>query len=406
MPISIPPEGFTMSSFPWRMQFGAFMAPFHTLGDNPGLAIERDVRTIQWLDELRFDEAWVGEHHSAGWETISSPEVFIAYAAAKTRSIRLGTGVVSLPYHNPYHVAERMVLLDQLTRGRVMLGVGPGALPSDAYQFVLEPARQRPQMDESLGIIMRLLAGEEVTYESDWIHLRQSRLQAPLYSESLPVFVASTLSPAGPTIAGKHGAGLINVSTFLPAGLDLRSVWEMYGENCEKNGHVADRRNWRLMLPIYIAETREEAWRDVSEGAYKFQKHYFDDTLGRKFEFPGDPADFARVMALSGGAIIGTPDDAVEAIQKIWDLTGGFGGLLGLAHEWALPEKLHRSYELFARYVMPKFQGSLDRVTVSHDWAAENREALNRNEVSAVVAAFNTLGTKAPDVVYGEQAKQ
>ena len=111
----------------------------------------RGVRTIQWLDELRFDEAWVGEHHSAGWETISSPEVFIAYAAAKTRSIRLGTGVVSLPYHNPYHVAERMVLLDQLTRGRVMLGVGPGALPSDAYQFVLEPRPQRPQMDESLG---------------------------------------------------------------------------------------------------------------------------------------------------------------------------------------------------------------------------------------------------------------
>lgn len=387
---------------PWRMKFGVFMAPFHPVGDNPGLAIERDVRTIQWLDELRYDEAWIGEHHSAGWETISSPEVFIAHAAALTRSIRLGTGVVSLPYHNPYHVAERMVLLDQLTRGRVMLGVGPGALPSDAYQFMLDPTRQRPQMDEALGVIVRLLAGEEVTHESDWIHLRGSRLQVPLYSEKLPVFVASTLSPAGPTIAGKHGAGLLNVSTFMPAGLDLKQVWEMYTEHSEKNGHTADRRNWRLMLPIYIAESREEAWKDVTEAAFAFQSAYFDGTLGRTFEFPGEPQQFAEIMSQTGGAIIGTPDDAVQAITNIWEMTGGFGGLLGLAHEWAPAEKMRRSYELFARWVAPHFQGTLDPISRANTWAADNREALNKNEVSAVVAAFNTLGARAPEVVYGQ----
>jgi limonene 1,2-monooxygenase len=384
------------------MKFGVFMAPFHPLGDNPGLALERNVRTIEWLDEFRYDEAWVGEHHSAGWETISSPEVFIAYAAARTRTIKLGTGVVSLPYHNPYHVAERMVLLDQLTRGRVMLGVGPGALPSDAYQFVLDPPRQRPQMDEALGVITALLRGETVTHESDWIHLRESRVQVPLYSESLPVFVASTLSPAGPTIAGKHGAGLINVSTFMPAGLDLQRVWQLYTEQCEANGHVADRRNWRLMLPIYIAETREEAYRDVSEAAFAFQSEYFDGTLGRTFEFPGEPHQFAEVMAQTGGAIIGTPDDAVAAIERTWELTGGFGGLLSLAHEWAPAEKMRRSWELFARWVAPHFQGSLDHLTVAQQWAAANREALNKNEVSAVVAAFNTLGAPAPEAVYGQ----
>lgn len=390
---------------PWRLKFGVFMAPFHRLGDNVGLGIERDIRTIQWLDEFRWDEAWVGEHHSAGWETISSPEVFIAHAAAVTRTIKLGTGVVSLPYHNPYHVAERMVLLDQLTRGRVMLGVGPGALPSDAYQFVLDPPRQRPQMDESLGVIMKLLAGEEVTHESDWIHLRKSRLQVPLYSDKLPVFVASTLSPAGPTIAGKHGAGLINVSTFMPAGLDLKQVWDMYTENSEANGHVADRRNWRLMLPMYIAETREEAWKDVSIEAFRFQKEYFDGTLGRTFEFPGEPAQFAEIMSQTGGAIIGSPDDAIEQIERIWELTGGFGGLLGLAHEWAPAEKMRRSYELFGRWVAPHFQGSLTGVTTAQAWASNNREALNKNEVSAVVAAFNTLGASAPEVVYGQPAK-
>jgi limonene 1,2-monooxygenase len=283
-----------------------------------------------------------------------------------------------------------------------MLGVGPGALPSDAYQFELDPPRQRPQMDEALGIIQRLLAGDEVTYESDWIHLRKSRIQMPLYSGRLPVFVASTLSPAGPTIAGKHGAGLLNVSTFMPAGLDLKRVWDLYSETSEQHGHVADRRNWRLMLPIYIAENREEAWRDVSVNAYKFQKEYFDGTLGRTFEYPGSPEDFAQVMAGVGAAIIGTPDDAIEAIERIWDLVGGFGGLLGLAHEWAPAEKMRRSYELFARWVAPRFQNSLAPIETANTWAADNREALNKNEVSAVVAAFNTLGAPAPERVYGQ----
>jgi limonene 1,2-monooxygenase len=257
-------------------------------------------------------------------------------------------------------------------------------------------------MDEALGIITRLLAGDEVTYESDWIRLRKSRIQMPLFSERLPIFVASTLSPAGPTIAGKHGAGLLNVSTFMPAGLDLKRVWDLYSETCEQHGHVADRRNWRLMLPIYIAEDREEAWAEVSTKAYEFQKNYFDGTLGRTFEYPGRPEDFAQVMSNVGGAIIGTPDDAVAAIERIWDLVGGFGGLLGLAHEWAPAEKMRRSYELFARWVAPKFQNSLQPIETANTWAAANREALNKNEVSAVVAAFNTLGTAAPERVYGQ----
>ncbi len=394
-------------AFPWRLKFGVFMAPFHPVGDNPGLALERDVRTIRWLDELRWDEAWIGEHHSAGWETISSPEVFIAHAAAQTSTIKLGTGVVSLPYHNPYMVADRMVLLDQLTRGRAMLGVGPGALPSDAYQFKLDPPRQRPQMDEALGVIMQLLRGEIVNHESDWIHLRDARIQMPSYTEPhLPVFVASTLSPAGPKTAGKYGAGVISVSTFMPADGGVANQWKIAEESAAEHGQAVDRRNWRLMLPIYIAESREEAFNDVSVNAYRFQMDYFDQTLGRTFEYPGAPGDFAQVMAETGGAIIGTPDDAIEAINRLWEVSGGFGGLLGLAHEWAPSQKMYRSYELFARYVAPHFQGSVESLQVAQAWAAQNRDALNANEVSAVVAAFNTLGDAPPEVVYGRRTQE
>ncbi len=116
------------------------MAPFHPAGQNPTLALERRVELIVRLDELSYDEAWIGEHHSAGFEIIASPEVFMAVASQRTRNIRLGTGVSSLPYHHPLILADRMVLLDHLTRGRVMFGVGPGALPSDAFMMGIDSA--------------------------------------------------------------------------------------------------------------------------------------------------------------------------------------------------------------------------------------------------------------------------
>ena len=111
-----------------RLRFGIFMAPFHWVGENPTLSLDRDMELIQWLDELGFDEAWVGEHHSAGWETIASPEIFLGAVAQRTKHIKLGTGVLSLPYHHPLMAANRMLQLDHMTRGRVMMGVGPGAL--------------------------------------------------------------------------------------------------------------------------------------------------------------------------------------------------------------------------------------------------------------------------------------
>src|ERR671930_1447314 len=147
-------------ALPARMRFGIFMAPFHRLGENPTLALERDLELISWLDTLGYDEAWIGEHHSAGWETIASPEVFIAAAAQRTRYIKLGTGVVSLPYHHPLILADRMVLLDHMARGRAMLGVGPGALPTDALMLGIEPTDQRRMMAEAMDGIMALLTSD------------------------------------------------------------------------------------------------------------------------------------------------------------------------------------------------------------------------------------------------------
>ena len=377
-------------TLPARMKFGIFLAPFHHLGDNPTLALERDLELLQHLDRLGYDEAWVGEHHSAGWETIAAPDVFIATAAERTRHIRLGTGVVSLPYHHPFMVAERMVLLDHLTRGRVMLGVGPGALQSDALMLGIDPLTQRPRMDEALGIIIRLLTETEpLTYRGDWFELREALLQLRPYTQPhMPIAVASTESPAGMRTAGNHGADVISLSTFLPGGLlNLKNQWAIAEEYAAKAGKTVRREGWRLMLPIYLAESTEEALNDVRRGAAAWNREYFTETLGRPMRFEGPEEQIIEVMARVGAAIIGTPEDAIAAIHNLDVLSGGFGGLMGLAHEWAPREKVFRSYEMFARYVMPHFQGSLVGVELSNRWARERAARMEAGRVAAIAAA-------------------
>src|SRR5579872_4830026 len=167
------------------LRSGIFLAPFHALGENPTLALERDMELLQHLDKLNYHEAWIGEHHSGGFEIIGSPEVFIAAAAERTRHIRLGTGVASLPYHNPFILADRMVQLDHMTRGRAMFGVGPGALVHDAMKIGVSADAQRRMMNESLDVMVRLLAGETVSEKTDWYDLRDARLQLSCYTRPM-----------------------------------------------------------------------------------------------------------------------------------------------------------------------------------------------------------------------------
>ena len=171
---------------PPRMKFGIFLGPFHRLEENPTVAFERDLELLELLDRIDFDEAWIGEHHSAGWEIIASPELFIVAAAERTKKLRLASGVLSLPYQHPLIVADRFVQLDHMTRGRAILGMGPGALTSDAYMLGIDPLDQRRMMNESLDVIMRLFRGEVVTCETDWFRLREARLQIAPYTHPHP----------------------------------------------------------------------------------------------------------------------------------------------------------------------------------------------------------------------------
>lgn len=374
---------------PSRMKFGIFMAPFHRPGENPTLALERDLELIQWLDTLGFDEAYIGEHHSAGWETIGSPEVFMATAAERTRHIKLGTVVISLPYHHPYMVAHRMTLLDHLTRGRVILGVGPGALASDALMFGIDPERQREMMDESLGVIMHLFESTApLTVQSDWFTLNEAVLQLRPYQNPLPVAVASVQSPAGVMVAGKHGAGVLSLSVPRDTvrKTTLKELWAIGEETAEKHGKTLRREDWSLVVSVHLAESRKEAIEDIRLGSGRELTEYFGATLGQPT--PNLPAGkVVDFMAEHKHWIVGTPDDCIAAINELQEMSGGFGGFMVRVSDWATREKILHSYELFARYVMPQFQGSLEGIHVSNRWAAERKEALQVNRLAGLKRA-------------------
>jgi limonene 1,2-monooxygenase len=383
---------------PRHKRFGAFMAPFHPPTEHPLLALERDMELVTWLDELAFDEIWVGEHHSAGWEYIASPELFLAIAAERTRHIKLGTGVVSLPYHHPLLVAERMAFLDNMTRGRVLFGVGPGALVTDALMLGVEPTRTRPMMDEALGVILRLFTETEpISVESDWFTLRNAVLQMRPYSKPyMPLAVASMQSPAGPELAGKYGAGLLSIGVFVGfrGAVDLKAQWQIAEHAAAESGRSVSRDEWRLVMPVHLAETRQEAIAQVHQRATDWVTRYQRDVLGRPLPEGVPEERVVETLVEQGGWLVGTPDDCVATIDRLDELSGGFGGLLVMVQDWATREQQRRSFDLLARYVMPRFTGALGGVETAHAHAAahlaETQQAIKRSIETAFEARERT----------------
>lgn len=368
-----------------RLRFGAFIAPFHPVDENPTLAIQRDLELVQHMDELGFEEAWIGEHHSAGYELIASPEVFIAAAAERTRHIRLGTGVSSLPYHHPLMLADRINQLDHMTRGRVMFGVGPGALISDAKMMGIPPAAQRDRMDEALDCLVRLMHGEEVTHKSDWFELDHARLQMTPYSRpSVEMAVASQVSPTGARAAGRHGLGLLSLGATGQAGFNaLASNWRIACDLAADHGKSMDRQAWRLVGPMHIAPTREQALEDVRFGLDKWI-YYFREIANLPI-VPEGP-DPVQAMIDTGLAVIGTPEDAATRIQQLVDQSGGFGAFLLMDHNWAPWAQKKLSYELFARYVAPRFQELNDNRHASIAWVSQNKAEFTGQTTAAMGA--------------------
>jgi limonene 1,2-monooxygenase len=378
-----------------RMRFGVFHAPYHLpIGQNPSLALWRDVEFIRHLDRLGYDEAWIGEHHSCGAELIADPALFIGHVAPQTQHIKLGTGVLSLPYHNPLWVADRFILLDHLTRGRAMLGLGPGALTTDAYMIGIDPVEQRNALEEDTDVLKRLLDGEIVTVKTDRYELREARTQLRPYSD-FEVAFAAVASPIGPRLAGMYGDGLLSIgatmSALAPDGVDMLALhWEVLEQRAAHFGQAADRSKWRLVGPMHVAETRAQARADVRHGIDAWFDYFQDVQAAVHFEVAGKTTEERIEFVIDSGlGVIGTPDDAIEQISQLHGQSnGGFGAYLFLVHEWADVASTLHSYELVAEHVFPAFQDQTGSLLASASWAMKERSALGEAQMKSVQNAI------------------
>jgi limonene 1,2-monooxygenase len=373
-----------------HLRFGIFLPPYHRTDQNPSLAIRRDLDLVASWDQLGFDEVWVGEHHSGGMELIASPEQFLAAAAMRTNRIRLGTGVVSLPYHHPFMVAQRIVLLDHLSMGRAMLGVGPGALPLDATMLGIDQASTRPRLEQGLDAVMALLSSDEpVSVETDWFTLDQAELHLKPFRGELEVAVAAAVSPTGARLAGRHGLGLLSIGATSQAGFDaLRGHWQVAEEQAQAHSRSVSRDRWRLAGPMHIAETREQAYKDVEYGLHDWAIYFQRVGAVPQLQIEGSTTrELIEAFTDNGQGVIGTPDDAIAQIGRLQEQSEGFGCYMLIGHDWANPDATRLSYELFARWVMPEFQGTMDSVRRSRRHSIETHAELSAAQAAALQAA-------------------
>lgn len=388
------------------LRFGSFMAPYHHIDGNAALQIRRDLELVQLLDELGYDEAWFGEHHSGGYEIIASPELMIAAAAERTKRIRLGTGVNSVPFHHPLILADRLNQLDYMTMGRFIAGFGPGQLPSDVHMMGMENDWMRDRMTQALDAIVPLLRGGTVTCKTDWFELREAKLQLGPYTPGgIDMTIASVFTPTGATLAGKHGLGILSLAAAHKfAQSKLMDNWAAYERSAAAHGNPSNRRDWRVLGIMHLADTKEQAIRDVEWGFQRYQRMH-EDLYGGTFDWKS-PQDAVRYWIENGVGswgtpIIGTPADAIEAIEFLQKLTGGFGTFLISSNQSATWSATKHSWELFAEYVIPHFRGFPAVRQASADWVHANNAMLissRQASIAAVNAKFAGVGAPtAPD---------
>lgn len=346
------------------MKYSFFMMPLHLPSENPVLAFDRDIDLINYAEELDFDEFYIGEHHTAGWETIPAPDMVLAKASATTHRIKLGTSVVSLPFHHPFEVAERFAFLDHLTRGRAILGVGPSSLPPDIQLYNIPPQDLNPMMRESTEIIVKLLETPgPVTYEGKYWSIKDMMLQLRSYQQPrLKMATASVGSERSLEFAAMHDMILFSLAGGGPPNsVPLNEQWNMVEHHGRRHGKRPSRDDFRVVTYVHLADTHEQAWAEVKEGIVRDVHNYFYtiNTPAQWVMQPDqDPASLtAEEIVQKRRWIIGTPEEAIEQIQQLYDAAGGFGGLMIATHEWTDQARIKYSLELFARYVMPHFRG-------------------------------------------------
>jgi len=365
------------------MQLGYFAMPSHPPERGLKAGHDWDLQTLRWLDELGYEEAWIGEHHTSIWEPHPAPDLLIAQALLQTKRIRIGPGGFLLPYHHPAELANRLAMLDHLSEGRLNFGVAASGLPSDWAMFHVDGMGgvNREMTREALEIILRLWS-DEPHFDYDGQFWKVAKPQTmfgflhphlrPLQLPHPPIGVAG-LSKNSDTLklAGEHG--------YLPMSLNLNpayvaSHWDAVEAGAKKGGRVANRNDWRMVREVFVAETDEEAWR-LSVGGMmgRMMREYFLPLL-EQFGFkeylkhsPEVPdSDVTVEYCAKHNWLIGSPKTVAERLEQVYAEVGGFGSLLVFGFDYSEnPQAWHNSLRLLSQEVLPRVRHLVPKPTAA-----------------------------------------
>jgi alkanesulfonate monooxygenase SsuD/methylene tetrahydromethanopterin reductase-like flavin-dependent oxidoreductase (luciferase family) len=354
------------------MRYGYFMMPMHPPGRDVGATLQMDLAQLERLDELGFHEAWIGEHFTAEWENIAAPDVFIGAALQRTRNITLGTGVSCLPNHNPFQLAHRIAMLDQLAQGRFFWGIGSGGFPGDFEVAGIDPksGQQRQISVDAVDAVLALWADPKPgEYEQhSWKYtvprpnpLIRKHVWLKPYQQPHPPIAVAGVTERSETLGLAGERGWIPMSINFVTPRVLLGHWDSIAAGAARTGRTARREDWRICRAVHVAETDAQARREALDGAIgRDYRDYFLPLLGTTRGLSGlktDPdmadAEVTLEYLCDRVWLVGNPETVARKIHDLHASVGGFGGLLIGATDWDDAAVWDRSMSLFTSEVIP-----------------------------------------------------
>lgn len=358
------------------MKLGFFTMPIHPLNKDWRKSLAEDREAFILADELGFTEAYCGEHVTDQAENITSCAMFLAWIAAHTRTIRLGTGTINLPNSHPANVAGQIAMLDHMLDGRFNFGISPGGLLSDAEVFGNLDADRNAMFVEGINSILAIWAGDApYNIEGKYWKITTQRTQMPDIGQGIiPKPLQKPHPPVVVTVVAPYSKGVVEAAArgWLPISANfllpkwVATHWPKYVEGRERIGAVADPADWRVAKSVFVADDLATA-RDYATGPQSPYRFYYNQLLTKMkankradlFKSdPNMPDDELTIEKVVDDLVIwGTPDKVAEDLLRFQEQTGPFGTLLYAGKDWADPALGRRSMVLLAEKVVPKMEG-------------------------------------------------
>ncbi|MFB9126323.1 LLM class flavin-dependent oxidoreductase [Paraburkholderia dipogonis] len=363
-----PLDTFSLESM---MDIGLFVVPFRAPQTDLRAGFEWDMQCIRWAEEFGLSEVWVAEHSTMRWEPVCSPELYLAAAAMQTSRIKLATGANVPANHNPVALAHRLMQLDMMTGGRLMVGIGAGAYPSD--HKVHGNSNPNEMMREAVDIMKAVwekkgpleYRGKFWSFEIPaYDEVQQGPFMEP-YQKPHPPLAMAGLSPASKTLTQAGKLGYIPMS-FNVGREYLAGHWYRYMQGAESADNVADRNQWRIAHNILVADTDEEAM-DLAVNGAMGQAY-------REWMLPGyERGGFLPVMVPELDVqtakdvpieylarekwLVGSPDTVVKKLQRDLEASGGFGTVITFTFDYLdQAARYRRHFELLGTEVLPRIK--------------------------------------------------